>query len=89
LRKLASAVARSGAAVVFLNQTRSRPSASGGEAETSAGGAPLKLYAAVRIVLFGLGARQVGFRVLKNKVSEGSPEGFLEWRRGGGFAKSP
>lgn len=89
LRKLAGSVARSGAAAVFLNQTRSRPNVSGGEAETSAGGAPLKLYAAVRIALFGSGARQAGFRVLKNKVAEGSPEGFLEWRRGGGFVKSP
>jgi len=89
LRKLAGTVAKTGAAVVFLNQTRSRPDASGGEAETSAGGPPLKLYAAVRIALFAAGARQIGFRVLKNKVSEGSQEGRLEWRRGGGFAKSP
>ena len=89
LRKLASAVARTGAAVVFLNQTRWRPDESGWEAETSAGGPPLKLYAAVRIALFAAGGRQIGFRVLKNKVSEGSPEGRLEWRRGVGFAKSP
>jgi recombination protein RecA len=89
LRKLASAVAKTGAAVVFLNQTRSRLDESGGEAETSAGGPPLKLYAAVRIALFASGARQIGFRVLKNKVSEGTQEGRLEWLRGGGFAKSP
>jgi recombination protein RecA len=89
LRKLASTVAKSGAAVVFLNQTRWRPDESGGEAETSAGGPPLKLYAAVRIALFAAGARQIGFRMLKNKVSEGAPEGRLEWQRGGGFAKSP
>src|SRR5207248_5624809 len=89
LRKLAAAVAQSGAAVVFLNQTRGRPGESGWEAETSAGGPPLKLYSAVRIALFAAGARQIGFRVLKNKVSEGLPEGRLELRRGGGFAESP
>lgn len=89
LRKLSTTAAKTGTCVVFLNQTRSRPEASGGESETSAGGPPLKLYAAVRIALFGAGGRQLGFRVLKNKVSEGSPEGRLEWRRGGGFAKSP
>ena len=89
LRKLASALAKTGTAVVFLNQTRSRPEASGGESETSAGGPPLKLYAAVRIALFAAGGRQIGFRVLKNKVSEGPPEGRLEWRQGTGFAKSP
>jgi recombination protein RecA len=89
LRKLATAAARTGASVVFLNQIRSRPEASGGESEISAGGPPLKLYAAVRIALFAAGARKIGFRVLKNKVSEGSSEGRLDWRRGGGFAKSP
>jgi len=89
LRRLSSAVARTGAAVVFINQIRSRPGASGEEAETSAGGPPLKLYAAVRIALFALGGRQIGFRVLKNKVSEGTLEGRLEWRRGVGFVKSP
>jgi recombination protein RecA len=89
LRKLARAVAKTGTAVVFLNQTRSRLDESGGDAETSAGGPPLKLYAAVRIALCASGAGQIGFRVLKNKVSEGSPEGRLEWLRGGGFAKSP
>jgi recombination protein RecA len=89
LRKLAAAVAQSGAAVVFLNQTRGRPDESGWEAETSAGGPPLKLYSAVRIALFAAGARQIGFRVLKNKVSKGPPEGRLELRRGGGFVESP
>lgn len=89
LRKLAGAVARNGTAAVFLNQTRSRPDSSGGESETSAGGSPLKLYAALRIVLFAAGGRQVGFRMLKNKVSEGTPEGRLEWRPDAGFVKSP
>jgi len=91
LRKLARAVARTDTAVVFLNQTRSRPQLSGGEAETSAGGSPLKLYASVRIVLCAAGGhgKPIGFRVLKNKVSAGAPEGQLEWRQGVGFVKGP
>jgi RecA/RadA recombinase len=82
-------MARSGTAAVFLNQTRLRPDASGGEFETSAGGPPLKLHSALRIALFLAGTGQIGFRVLKNKVSEGAPEGRLEWRPGLGFIKSP
>ena len=53
LRRLAAVVARNPTAVVFLNQTRSRMQPSGGEAETSAGGAPLKLYASLRLSLDG------------------------------------
>jgi recombination protein RecA len=89
LRKLAAAVARTSTSVVFLNQARSRPQASGGEAETSAGGPPLKLYAAVRIALAPAGQNRVRFRILKNKVGEPFAEGYLAWSRGGGFAKSP
>jgi len=91
LRKLARTVARTDTAMVFLNQTRSRPQPSGGEAETSAGGPPLKLYASVRIALFVPGGmeHQVGFRVLKNKVTGGAPEGRLERWQGVGFVKSP
>ena len=89
LRKLAVAVARSGASVLFLNQTRGRPEPSGGEGETSAGGPPLKLYAAVRIALGPAGRRRVRFRVLKNKVATAFAEGHLEWKPGLGFAGSP
>ena len=77
LRKLAQAAAKTGAAAVFLNQTRSRPEASAGEAETSAGGPPLKLYAAVRLALYPAGTRRIGFRVLKNKVANAFAEGKL------------
>jgi len=75
--------------VLFLNQTRGRPEPSGGEAETSAGGAPLKLYAAVRIALSPAGDRRVRFRVLKNKVATAFGEGDLKWKPGLGFAESP
>ena len=43
LRRLAGIVARTGTVVVFLNQLRSRPGASPGEPETTAGGPALKL----------------------------------------------
>ncbi|MGA2268553.1 MAG: DNA recombination/repair protein RecA [Bryobacteraceae bacterium] len=89
LRRLAMAVARSDVSVLFLNQTRGRLEPSGGEAETSAGGPPLKLYAAVRIALGPAGERRVRFRVLKNKVAGGFAEGELAWKPGLGFAESP
>jgi recombination protein RecA len=89
LRRLAMAVKRAGASVLVLNQTRGRPEASGGESETTAGGPPLKLYAAVRIALGPAGERRVRFRVLKNKVAAAFVEGDLEWKQGLGFAESP
>ena len=89
LRRLAMAVTKAGASVLFLNQTRGRPEPSGGEAETSAGGPPLKLYAAVRIALGPAGERRVRFRVLKNKVATAFAEGALKWKPGLGFAESP
>jgi recombination protein RecA len=89
LRRLATAVARAGASVLVLNQTRGRPEPSGGEAETTAGGPPLKLYAAVRIALVPAGDRRVRFRVLKNKVAAAFVEGDLVGKPGLGFAESP
>jgi hypothetical protein len=58
------------------------------ESETSAGGAPLKLYASVRIALAGAG-RRVRFRILKNKVAAAFTEGALEWKDGLGFVETP
>ncbi len=87
LRKLAVAVARSGVALVFLNQTRSRMEA-GEEADTSAGGPSLKLYAAVRIALEPAGAGAVRFRVLKNKAGVVYGRGELRWNPGAGFAET-
>lgn len=87
LQKLAVAVARSGVAIVFLNQTRSRMDAVG-DADTSAGGASLKLYAAVRIALEPAGATSVRFRVLKNKAGVVYGRGELRWKPGAGFAET-
>ena len=82
LRKLRHALRKSGACVVFLNQMRNRPEASAGEGETSAGGAPLKLFAAVRIALIpSAGARLV----LASAEKQGRREhaGTRRWRGGG------
>jgi recombination protein RecA len=76
LQKLARAVAKSDASVLFLNQTRSRPEPSGG-AEVSAGGPPLKLYAGLRIRLEPAGAGRVRFRILKNRPAEAFRHGEL------------
>ena len=85
LRKLAHAVAASGAVAVFLNQTRSR----GSEEESSAGGPPLKLYASLRLALDPQKGDYVAFRVLKNKAAAAFREGRLARARGGEFVESP
>lgn len=89
LRKLSRALPRSGACVVFLNQIRNRLDSSGGGGETSAGGPPLKLHAAVRLMLAPSGGNRLTLRIVKNKVAPAIAGRWLEWRRGGGFAESP
>jgi recombination protein RecA len=89
LLKLRDTLKKSAACILFLNQMRNRPEASAGEGETSAGGAPLKLFAAVRIALIPSTGSRLLLRTRKNKVSESVPERLLEWRRGAGFVESP
>jgi recombination protein RecA len=89
LRPLARAVARSDAAVLFLNQTRTRMDPSAGEMETSAGGPSLKMYAALRLVLEPVDGRMVRFRTLKNKAAAAFREGVLLRSDALGFAKTP
>jgi recombination protein RecA len=89
LRKLRQTLGKSCACVVFLNQMRNRPEASAGEGETSAGGAPLKLFAAVRIALIPSPGARLVLRARKNKVAESMAERALERRRGVGFVESP
>lgn len=86
LRRLALTALRTSVSVVFLNQVRARLEPPG---ETSAGGPPLKLYAAVRIrVAPGPGGR-LRFRVLKNRAAEAFREGHLNWEPGRGFVETP
>jgi len=89
LHKLRHSLQKSCASVVFLNQMRNRGSASAGEGETSAGGAPLKLFASVRIVLAPAPRARITLRVRKNKVSESASDGELERRRDVGFVERP
>jgi recombination protein RecA len=89
LRKLSSRIRRGETCVLFLNQMRSRPDRGPGEAETSAGGPPLKLFAAIRIAMLPAGGSLLRLRVLKNNAAEGSAKRELEWRRGSGFASLP
>jgi recombination protein RecA len=84
LRKLSASLRRGEASVLFLNQARNRAE---GEGETSAGGHPLKLFAAVRIAMNRAGASRLRFRVLKNRTSAESDSAELEWRSGAGFAE--
>lgn len=84
LRRLAAALRTGGAAALFLNQTRASE-----HAETSAGGAPLKLFAFARISLRGASHRRIRFRVLKNKAAEPYREGDLRWESGRGFVECP
>ncbi len=89
LRRMRRAVERTGVCVLFLNQERARRERSGEETDTSAGGAPLKLYAAVRIVLTPVAGQRLRFRVLKNKAGAAFTGGELAWRDGEGFLECP
>jgi len=83
LRKLLRVVERSLAAVLFLNQVRSRPD----ESDSTAGGPSLKLCAAIRIALEPAPDSQIAFRILKNKVAEAFSKGVLRRAERAGFAK--
>ena len=88
LRRLTVVARRTGVAILFLNQTRTRLEASAGELETSAGGPSLKLHSAVRIALAASG-RTVRFRILKNELAAPFATGELEWHPGTGFVEGP
>jgi recombination protein RecA len=88
LRRLATAIRRSGAVVLFLNHSRAR--SAGDEDETAAGGPALKLYASLRMAMEGNPARTpvVALRVLKNKTGRlAACE--LRWQHGVGFTEAP
>jgi len=78
LRKLAAAIGKSGAAVVFINQLREKVGIVFGNPEVTPGGRALKFYSSVRIDLRRVetikqGDRSIGnrvrARVVKNKVA--------------------
>jgi recombination protein RecA len=88
LNRLTHAVQRSGTCAIFLNQLRSKWDSAGQQVETSAGGAPLKMHAAMRISMAATG-RRVRLHVVKNRVAEASGECELVWQTGRGFTKGP
>ena len=88
LRRLASTAKQSNTVVLVLNQTRGRGDGGRGDEEISAGGPPLKLYAAVRIGLDAARGHHVRFRILKNKSGNAFQEGKLRWESGWRFSES-
>jgi len=78
LRRMATAAARCQACILVVNQLRIRQEGQG-QPETSAGGPPLKLYAAVRVALAAAG-RKVRFRIVKNSLAAPFTTGVLHWR---------
>jgi recombination protein RecA len=78
LRKLTGAIARSKAAVVFINQLRENVGVMFGNPETTTGGKALKFYASVRLDIRRIGpvkekddviGSHVRVKVVKNKVA--------------------
>lgn len=89
LRRLAAELRKSGMCALFLNQIRMGGS-NDPENETTAGGPPLRLFAAIRLGLRPLrdGSR-VEFRLVKNRRSFTATKCELAWREGPGFLKTP
>ena len=75
-----------GACALFLNQPRNRVEQGG---EMSAGGPPLKLYGAVRLMLAREKGQHVALRIVKDKAAHGVSGRELEWQRDVGFVESP
>jgi recombination protein RecA len=68
LRKLAGAIKRSNAVVIFTNQLRMKIGVLFGNPETTSGGNALKYYAAVRLDMRRLEAIKQGNEVIGNRV---------------------
>jgi recombination protein RecA len=68
LRKLAGAIKRSNAVVIFTNQLRMKIGVMFGNPETTSGGNALKYYAAVRLDMRRLEAIKQGNEVIGNRV---------------------
>jgi len=68
LRKLTAAAARSGTAIVFINQLRMKIGVMFGSPETTTGGQALKFYSSVRIDIRRVGSIKQGDKVLANRA---------------------
>src|SRR5213596_2339852 len=68
LRKLTSAISRSGVVMIFINQIREKIGVMFGSPETTSGGRALKFYASIRMDIRRIGAIKDGDRIVGNRT---------------------